>query len=62
MIVDHFCPFSPLLVTLIAICSSLTESDEIALKRYYRDKDGPNLSYLDTITNRGSLYTALEQI
>jgi len=56
---DHFWTLSRLQGTLIAIWSNLTERVKIAQRRHKYDS---NLSYLDTITNIGTLYATLNQI
>jgi len=62
IIMDHFWPPSRLPGTLILIWSNLRERDETAQKWLCRDKYGPNLSYLDTVTNTGPLYATLDLI
>jgi len=62
LIMNHFCPLSRLRGTLTEIWSNMTEGPKSAQKCLCRDKYGPNLSYLVTVTNTGPLYATLELI
>jgi len=62
MIMEYFWPLSRLRVFLIEIWSNMTENHKTSQKRLCSYKYGPNLSYLDTVTNTGPLYATLQLI
>jgi len=59
---DHFWRVSRLSVSLTEIWLNMTECTKTAQKWLCGDKYGPNLSYLDIVTNTGQLYSTLELI
>jgi len=62
MIMDHFWLLSRFSVSFIEIWSNMTENHKTSQKRLCWCKYGPNLSYLDTVTNTRLLYATLELI